>query len=83
LNYTSGLRFVFPINAHRHAIMNQSEVRLHSGRSVHFLPSRSPRPSFRFFRGSGSETRVDYILLSLLNSEKKGVVNVQIQIFNM
>ena len=38
LNYTSGLRFVFPINAHRHAVMNQSEARLHSGRSVHFRP---------------------------------------------
>jgi len=36
--------------------MNQSEARLHSGRSVHFRLSLSPRPSFRFFRGSGSET---------------------------
>ena len=25
-------------------------------RSVHFHPSLSPRPSFRFFQGSGSET---------------------------
>ena len=31
--------------------MNQSEARLHSGRSVHFRPSLSPRPSFRFFEG--------------------------------
>jgi len=37
--------------------MNQSEVRLHSGHSVHFHPSLSPRPSFRFFRRSGSKTR--------------------------
>jgi len=36
--------------------MNQSEARLHSGRRVHFRPSWFPRPSFRFFRGSGSET---------------------------
>ena len=36
--------------------MNQSEVRLHSGRTVHFRPSLYPRPSFRIFRGSGSET---------------------------
>ena len=51
--YTSGLRFVFPINAHRHAIMNQSEARLHSRRSVHFRPSLhvSPIPSFRFSEG--------------------------------
>jgi len=31
--------------------MNQSESRLHSGRSVHFHPSLSPRPSFRFSEG--------------------------------
>jgi len=31
--------------------MNQSEARLHSGRSVHFHPSLSPRPSFRFYEG--------------------------------
>jgi len=47
LSYTSGLRFVFPINAHRHAIMNQSEAHLHSGCSVRFRPSLSPRPSLR------------------------------------
>jgi len=40
--------------------MNQSEAHLHSGRSVHFRPSLSPRPSFRFFRGSGSETNPVY-----------------------
>ena len=32
--------------------MNQSEARLHSRRTVHFRPSLSPLPSFRFFRGS-------------------------------
>jgi len=31
--------------------MNQSEARLHSGRIVHFRPSLSPRPSFRFSGG--------------------------------
>jgi len=31
--------------------MNQSEARLHAGRSVHFRPSLSPRPSFRFSEG--------------------------------
>ena len=51
LNYSSGLWFVFPINTHRHALMNQSEAHLHSGRSVHFRPSLSPRPSFRFSEG--------------------------------
>ena len=51
LNYTGGLRFVFPISTHRHAIMNQSEARLHSGHNVHFCPSLSPRPSFRFSEG--------------------------------
>ena len=45
------LLFVFPINVRRHAIMNQSEAHLHSGRSVHFCPSLSPRPSFRFSGG--------------------------------
>ena len=59
LNYTSGLRFVFPINTCRHAIMNQSEARLHCRRSVHFRPSLSPRHPFRFFWGSGSETSQD------------------------
>ena len=37
-------------------IKSQSEVRLHTGRSVHFHPSRCARPSFSIFRGSGSET---------------------------
>ena len=37
-------------------IKSQSEVRLHTGRSVHFHPSRFTRPSFSIFRGSGSET---------------------------
>ena len=32
-------------------IKSQSEVRLHTGRSVHFHPSRFTRPSFRFFEG--------------------------------
>jgi len=36
--------------------MKQSEVRLHSGCMVHFRPSLSPRPSFQFLWGSGSET---------------------------
>jgi len=39
LNYTSELWFVFPINTRRHAIMNQSEVHLHSGYTVHFHPT--------------------------------------------
>ena len=47
----SGLWFVFPINTRKHAIMNQSEARLHSGRSVHFCPSLSPRPSSIFSEG--------------------------------
>ena len=38
-------------------IKSQSEVRLHTGRSVHFHPSRCARPSFLIFRRSGSETR--------------------------
>ena len=37
-------------------IKSQSEVRLHTGGSVHFHPSRFTRPSFSIFRGSGSET---------------------------
>ena len=37
-------------------IKSQSEVRLHTGRSVHFHPIRNTRPSFSIFRGSGSET---------------------------
>ena len=37
-------------------IKSQSEVRLHTGRSVHFHPGRCARPSFSIFRGSGSET---------------------------
>ena len=32
-------------------IKSQSEVRLHTGRSIHFHPSRFTRPSFRFFKG--------------------------------
>jgi len=48
LNYTSKLRFLFPINACRHAIMSQSETRLHSGCMVH---SNQPRLCFRFFQG--------------------------------
>ena len=38
-------------------IKSQSEVRLHTGRSVHFHPGRCARPSFSIFRGSGSETK--------------------------
>ena len=45
------LLFVFPINVRRHAIMNQSEAHLHSVCTVHFHPSLSPRPSFRFSEG--------------------------------
>ena len=41
----------------RMLIKSQSEVRLHTERSVHFHPSRCARPSFSIFRGSGSETR--------------------------
>jgi len=38
--------------------MNQSEAHLHSGHTVHFRSSLSPRPSFRFFfQRSGSKTR--------------------------
>ena len=37
-------------------IKSQLEVRLHTGRSVHFHPSRYARPSFLIIRGSGSET---------------------------
>ena len=32
-------------------IKSQLEVRLHTGRSVHFHPSRCARPSFGFFEG--------------------------------
>ena len=32
-------------------IKSQLEVRLHTGRSVHFHPSRFTRPSIRFFEG--------------------------------
>ena len=38
-------------------IKSQSEVHLHTGRSVHFHPSQCGRPSFSIFRGSGSETK--------------------------
>ena len=34
--------------------------RLHTGRSVHFHPGRCARPSFSIFRGSGSETRIEF-----------------------
>ena len=51
LTYTSGLWLVFPINVHRYVIMNQLEVCLHSGHTVHFCPSLSPRPSFQFSKG--------------------------------
>ena len=37
------------MNHGQSSIMNQSEVRLHSGHTVHFHPSLSPRPSFWFF----------------------------------
>ena len=47
---------------HRHALMNQSEVRLHSGCTIHFHPSLSPRPPFRFF----SESLVPRLLLATL-----------------
>ena len=36
---------------------SQSEVRLHTRRSVHFQPSQFTRPSFSNIRGSGSKTR--------------------------
>ena len=39
-------------------IKSQLEVRLHTGRSVHFHPSQFTRPSVSIFRGSGSETSV-------------------------
>ena len=42
----------------RMLIKSQSEVRLHTGHSVHFHPSRCARPSFSIFRWSGSETRL-------------------------
>ena len=60
MSYTSGLQFVFPINALRHAVMNQSEARLHSGRSVHFrhslqtLFSIFPRVWFRDYSIPGA-----------------------------
>ena len=38
-------------------IKSQSEVRLHTGHSVHFHPSRFTRPSFRFFKGLVSRLR--------------------------
>ena len=51
------VQLAFPINAHQNANQKrQSEVCLHTGRSVHFHPSRFTRPSFSIFRGSGSET---------------------------
>ena len=61
LNYTSVLRCVFSINTRTAVGMqswNQSDACLHSGRTVHFHPSLSPRPSFQFFRGSGCKTTV-------------------------
>ena len=54
--FLSVLQLVVPLNACVNAILNQLEVRLHSGRTVRFCPSLSPRLSFRFFQGSGSET---------------------------
>jgi len=50
---------VFPINAHKNAIINQSEVYLQSGHTVHFYPSLSPRPSFQFFKGSALVLRLE------------------------
>ena len=50
LNCTSVLCIVFPINTCRHAVMNQSEVHLHSGNTVHLHPRLSPRPSLPFQR---------------------------------
>ena len=37
-------------------IKSQSEVHLHTGRSVHFHPGQCARPSFSIFRGSGFDT---------------------------
>ena len=42
----------------RMLIIIQSEVRLHTRRSVHFHPIPFIRPSFLFYQGSGSETTV-------------------------
>ena len=54
-------------------LKNQSEVRLHTGRSVHFhpAPGRCARPSFSIFRGSGSETT--YAAWGRLLSKRKWV----------
>ena len=40
-------------------IKSQSEVHLHTRRSIHFHPSQFSRPSFSTIRGSGSETSWD------------------------
>jgi len=47
----SMLWLVVPLNACVNSILNQLEVRLHSGRMVHFCLSLSPRPSFQFSEG--------------------------------
>ena len=40
-------------------IKSQSEVHLHTGRSVHFHPGQRARPSFSIFQESGFETNVN------------------------
>ena len=52
--HEDGLAFL--INAHWNTNQSQSEMHLHTRRSVHFHPSPFTRPSFSIFRGSGSET---------------------------
>ena len=49
------VQLAFPIIAHQ-ICKSQSEVRLHTGCSVHFHTIPFTRPSYSIFRGSGSET---------------------------
>ena len=59
LSYTSGLQFVFPINACKHAITNQSEAACIPGAWYTSLPAYLPLSDF--FQGSGSKTRKDLV----------------------
>ena len=52
---TSGLEFVFPINACRHAIRSAPAFQVHGT----FCPSLSQ--TFRYFRGSSSELGCSYL----------------------
>ena len=50
-------------------IKSQSEVRLHTGRSVHFTPADVPDPPFRFFEGLVPRLQAHHPLICLFVSE--------------